>query len=199
MKPRAVIAAALLCLAGTAAIAADHPPYVPTRDVAVAYRVQLSADPHGEESVQMAYTTASGRVRIEAPGNPGYMLIDRSEGRLIMVVDQMRTFMEMPFDARMGAGLLLNDKMAFSRKGMEKVAGLPCTSWDVTSGATHARLCITADGVILRAEGSDPKRGEGRLEAVSVSYTPQPANLFAPPAGYHKMEMPGGMPGRAPG
>jgi hypothetical protein len=195
MKPRAVIAAALLCLVGTSAIAADHPPYAPTHDVAVAYRVQLSAGPQGEQSVRMAYTAASGRARIEAPDNPGYVLIDRAEGRLVMVVDQMRTFMEMPFDARMGAGLLLNDKMAFSRQGMEKVAGLLCTSWDVTSGTTHARVCITADGVILRAEGSDPKRGEGRLEAVSVTYAPQPANLFVPPAGYHKVEMPRRAPG----
>lgn len=204
MKLRAVIAAALLCLSGigafaclsgTAAFAADHPPYAPTQDVAVVYRLQLSAGQQGEQSVRMAYTTASGRVRIEAPDNPGYMLIDRAEGRLIMVVDQMQTFMEMPFDARMGAGLLLNDKMAFSRHGMEKVAGLLCTLWDVTSGATHARLCITADGVILHAEGSDPKRGEGRLDAVSVSYTAQPASLFVPPAGYHRIEMPKRAPG----
>src|ERR1035437_2565647 len=199
MKLRAVVAAAFLCLAGTGAIAADHPPYEPTRDVAVVYRLQLSAGQQGEQSVRMAYTAAKGRVRIEAPDNPGYMLIDRAEGRLVMVVDQMHTFMEMPFDARMGAGLLLNDKMAFSRHGMEKVAGLLCTAWDVTSGATHARMCIAADGVILRADGSDPRRGEGRLEAVSVSYASQPANLFAPPAGYHKIEMPMGMPGRAPG
>jgi hypothetical protein len=209
MKPRAVLAAALLCLAGTAAFtclpgtaafAADHPPYVPTRDVAVAYRLQLSTGPKGEQSVRMAYTAASGRVRIEASADadsmlPGYMLIDLAEGRLIMVVDQMRTFMEMPFDARTGAALMLSDKMAFSRHGMEKVAGLLCTSWDVTSGQTHARLCITADGVILHAEGSDPKRGEGRLDAVSVSYTAQPANLFVPPAGYHKIEMPKRAPG----
>lgn len=197
----------------SAAYAAEHPPFLPTRDVAVAYEVQASqtpsgqmaGDPQGPHRVKMSYSAASGRVRIEQAAMPGYMLIDPAGGRITMVMEQMQSFMDMPFDTRAGAGLLLNDKMTYVRAGTDKVAGLPCTVWNVTSDRTTARLCITGDGVILRGEGSDPKRGQGKLLATTVSYAGQPQANFTPPPSFHRMEMPvlppglGGKPGKPPG
>ena len=190
------------------AMAADHPPFLPTRDVAVDYQVEVTqsrGEPQAPHSVKVAYSAASGRVRIEQATAPGYMLIDRAAGHMTLVMEPMQSYMDMPFDAKAGAGLLLNDKMKFTRAGSDKVAGLACNQWDVVSDNTTARLCITDDGVVLRGQGSDPKRGEGKLLATSVSYASQPAARFSPPQGFNKMEMPvlppglTGRMGRPPG
>ncbi len=98
---------------------------------------RAAGDPQAPQTVKMTYSAASGRARIEQPSMPGYMLIDRAGGHLTVVMDQLQTFMDMPFDAKAGAGLLLNDKMGFVRAGTDKVAGLPCTEWDVTSDQNH--------------------------------------------------------------
>ena len=182
-----------------AAQAAEHPPLAPTRDVTVAYQVRASQMPSGAmgrgdgqdgQTIKMSYSVASGRLRIEQVSLPGYMLVDRAAGRVTMVMEPMQTFMDMPLDDKAGAGLLLNDKMRFVRGGGDKVAGLACTVWTVTSGQTTARLCITEDGVILRGEGSDPKRGTGKLVATAVTYAAQPVAKFSAPPGFHRMEMP---------
>lgn len=219
---RGMLVAAALLGGGFSAQAAEHPPFAPTRDVVVAYQVQAShlpagplgggdaQDSHGIQgahSIRMSYSAASGRLRIEPASMPGYLLIDRTAGRITMVFEPLRSFMDMPFDARSGAGLLLNDKMKFVRGGVDKVAGMACNLWTVTSDRTVARLCITGDGVILRGEGSDPKRGEAQLLATAVTYGAQPAASFSPPPGFHRMELPagvtlpgmGGGPVRSPG
>jgi hypothetical protein len=185
-------------LGSGAAMAADHPPFLPTRDVAVDYQVEVTqskTEPQAPHSVKVAYSAASGRVRIEQATAPGYMLIDRAGGSMTLVMEPMQSYMNMPFDSKAGAGLLLNDKMKFTRAGSDKVAGLSCNLWDVVSDSTTARLCITDDGVVLRGQGSDPKRGEGKLLATSVSYASQPATRFNPPQGFNKMEMPALPPG----
>lgn len=208
------LVAALTLGGALPARAVEHPPFAPTRDVAVAYQVQASRMPsgpagngnaQGEHAIRMSYSVASGRLRIEQAAMPGYMLIDRTGGRITVVMEPMQSFMDMPFDNRAGAGLLLNEKMNFVRGGTDKVAGMACNLWTVTSDKTTARLCITGDGVILRGEGSDPDRGEGKLLATAVTYATQPAANFSPPSGFHRMEMPtlppgmGGKPGKFPG
>ena len=183
--------------AGSAAQAMEHPPFLPMRDVVVAYQVQgtqmpagqFGGDAQGRHNVRMVYSAASGRVRIEQSTLPGYMLLDPAAGRLLLVVEALQSFTEMPFDARAGAGLLLNEKMGFTRGTADKVAGLSCTNWDVTNDQTRARLCITQDGVILRGHGSDPRHGEGNLLATAVTYAPQPASMFNLPAGYHRIDL----------
>ena len=205
---RGMLVAAALLGGGFSAQAAEHPPFAPTRDVVVAYQVQASHLPAGllgggdaqgargiqdPHSIRMIYSAASGRVRIEPASVPGYMLIDRTAGRITMGFEPLRSFMDMPFDARAGAGLLLNDKMKFVRGGVDKVAGMACSLWTVTSDRTVAHLCITGDGVILRGEGSDPKRGEAKLLATDVTFAAQPAASFSPPPGFHRMELPAGV------
>lgn len=192
MSSRAFWLVAGLLVSGTA-VAADHPPFLPTRDVAVDYQVEVTqskGEPPASHSVKVAYSAATGRVRVEQATAPGYMLIDRAAGHMTLVMEPMQSYMDMPFDAKAGAGLLLNDKMKFTRAGSAKVAGLTCNLWDVVSDSTTARLCITDDGVVLRGQGSDPRRGEGKLLATSVSYANQPATKFNPPQGFNKMEMP---------
>ena len=201
---RWVLAAAGLLGSCWTAQAAEHPPLAPTRDVMVAYQVWASQMPAGAmggsdgqagQNIKMSYSVASGRLRIEQASLPGYLLVDRAAGRVSLVMEPMQSFMDMPFDDKAGAGLLLNDTMSFARAGQDKVAGLACTVWAVTSGQTTARLCITEDGVILRGEGSDPRQGKGKLMATAVTFAAQPAAKFSPPPGFHRMELPpGGLP-----
>lgn len=189
----------------SAAGAAERPPFLPTRDVAVVYEVQsnqipagpMTGDGQGPHVVTVRYSVAAGRARLEQASMPGYMLIDPGGKRVIMVMDQLMSYMEMPLNGKTGADLLLNDRMKFVRGGTEKVAGLPCTVWNVTSGQTTAQLCITEDGVILRGEGGDSRNGRGKLMAKTVSFADQKRASFSVPPGLLRMDMPSlpSMPG----
>jgi hypothetical protein len=48
---------------------------------------------------------------------------------------------------------------------------------------------LTDDGVLLRARIDDPDR-RPELEAVSVTYAPQPSDLFEIPDGFHRVYLP---------
>ena len=146
----------------------------------------------GPHNIKLSYLAAAGRARIEQSDGPGYLIVDRAAGHAMLVMEPMQSYIDMPFDARTGSALLLDDRMRFTRAGSDRVAELPCTLWDVASDKTKARLCITDDGVILRGEGNDPTRGAGRMTATSVSYVALSAALFSPPAGFRRMEMPAG-------
>jgi hypothetical protein len=73
------------------------------------------------------------------------------------------------------------DQDAVLRRGGETtVAGQRCTEWSwVEDGEMHT-LCATVDGVALRLIVG----GKAVIEARSVSYRPQPAELFKVPPGY---------------
>ena len=58
------------------------------------------------------------------------------------------------------------------------VAGLPCTDWSWTEEAETHTVCATADGVMLRLVVD----GQTLIEARSVKYGPQKADLFCVPA-----------------
>ncbi len=210
MKRRSFAAAlggAGLLIAGAVvpAGAAEHPPFVPTRDVSVTYQVEADGMPGGmgPQDVKVFYSTAAARARIERAEGPGYLIVDRAAGRATMVMEPLQSYFEIPFNDRTGAGLLLDDRMRFTRGGTDHVVGLACTMWDVVSDKTTARLCITEDGVILSGNGRDSQRGAGRMTATAVRYAALPASLFTPPAGFHHIELPAGAgaasPRRPPG
>ena len=67
-----------------------------------------------------------------------------------------------------------------------------CARW-LSRAATVLRERVS-DGVMLRARSADADR-QRELEAVTVNYADQPANLFEVPAGYQKLEMPNMPPG----
>ena len=75
--------------------------------------------------------------------------------------------------------------MAAVREEMNRVAGLPCTIWRLETSARppgHRPVCVclTADGVPLRAEEEGRK---ARAEAIAIAYGPQDAIRFQPPQG----------------
>jgi hypothetical protein len=193
------LAACGFCLVAVAAYADDHPPLVPTRDAAVTYRVS-GAGKNGQDAILHMYLKAGGNLlRIDTPGNHGYAIIDRRNKEMYMVIDAQRMYVELPAGDIGDRAFMLTDSMKFRRKGTDTVAGYTCTIWDVQAQDGSGTACVTDDGVMLRASGrSRSGKGEGRLEAITVDYAPQPAALFAPPSDYKKMEVPVA-PGVAPG
>jgi hypothetical protein len=207
----ALVLAAAPC---AAALAQERPTMLPTRDVMVTYRASgpAPASPGAsapgasgpaatrQQDMKVAIMAGGKLMRIEALGGGaaagGYVIVDRDAQRMTMVITQDRRYMEMPANDAVSRGFLLNESMTFARRGLETVAGVKCTLWDVTSKEGAGSVCVTDDGVMLRARGQD---GRGALEATAVQYAPQPASLFRPPADFAKIEMPGGAgPGGRP-
>ena len=194
-------------LGGTtpAAAADDRPVMFPSRDVMVEYHVTNarpdSAQPR-EGIVTVHATDAGARMRVEIAGQPGFLIVDRGRKRVLMVIEARRSYFEMPVDPDRVIGLAVNEG-SYTKRGADTVAKVHCTVWDVTSKTGTATVCVTDDGVLLRANGESEGRGSGAMEARSVVYGKQPAALFDPPPGFQKLQIipPAGAPtpGKMPG
>jgi len=194
-------------LAATPAVAQERPAFAPTRDVTVDYAIDNKSAPAGQpRTMKMSIAAGGTRMRIEAQGAPGYMIMDRANNRMIMVMVQQHAYREIPTDPTRANTFLLNDKMGFTRKGTDTVAGQACTVWEVRRDKGTGTACITDDGVLLRGD-SDTGQGTSHITATKVSYETLADSVFQPPPGYQKMEMPAmppgtgrpGMQGPAPG
>ena len=182
----------LATVAGGQTVAAqDRPVILPTRDVAITYRatgpVQGQQQQH---DLQVAFTSAGRLMRVEGTGGEmrgTYFIVDHTSQRMTMVMTGDRRFVEMPVNHAFSRGFLLSDTMKFVRRGGESVAGVKCTVWDITSPEAVGTACLTEDGVMLRGSGLD---GKGAIVATGVTYAPQSAALFRPPADFSKIEMP---------
>jgi len=209
---RLASAAALLPLFAAVAPAAAppaHPPFAPSRDVGVTYRLE-SPDPKlpGRTSTEeLRFRAAAGgrRLRLDTSGSQSYLLIDPQAKSATVVDPALRAFMTVQLNPELARGLLLLDPAArYARTGTAKVAGLACTVWSVGAKGREGLVCVTGGGVILRrVQGSDQERS--RLTALSVTYAPEPMSLFTPPHGYQDLSavrapaIPALPAGRAPG
>jgi hypothetical protein len=110
-----------------------------------------------------------------------------------MVMEAMRTIVDVPMQQAAGAQQAM-ENANFTRGGTEKIAGADCTVWRYQGRGQNGEACITADGVMLRAEGSAQGQ-QGRMEAVRVAYGTQNPAQFQRPQGYQSMQLPQGMPG----
>jgi hypothetical protein len=181
------LALAGLALAPGLARAADAPVLVPTRDVAVTYRMDA-----GGRTVEqrMRWSVAARRMRIDPPTPGIFVLIDYAAGRMDVVREPERSFVEMAAPATLPGlgtpGAELREGR-YVRGGADEVSGMACTDWtthDTKGRATE--VCITADGVLLRV------RLAGRVlaDAARVEYGPQDPALFQLPRGYTRMTQP---------
>lgn len=182
----------LLALVAMPAMA-DAPPLQPSRDVTVTYRVlgevAHPANAPAVSAIRISFAAAGERLRVEPVGQPTYMLIDRSAGRMMMVLPAQRRFMDLPYDPSNDPQIAARDAR-FTRRGHATVAGIDCTEYDVRSNRGEGTACLTDDGVMLRAKGVTAERQGGGLEATEVAYGARPAAAFAPPPGFQRMEMP---------
>ncbi len=194
-----VALAAILCglvlsrAVGGAARAAERPPFPPSRDVSVTYRVNAKAD-GAPDTATLAFSTALQKLHAE--GGPGTVIIDLPQRSMVVMIGEAHIAMRMPAGRSIDRILDLGAHGDAQRIGMDQVAGYRCTVWRFTGRDGSGTACVTDDGVPLRGEGSDG-HGGGAFEAVSVTYGPQPAALFEVPPGYRRMELPAGL-GRPP-
>jgi len=183
---RALALPLLASLCALPALAQDRPEIFPNRDVAVTYRTSVEGRP---ADMRMAWNAARRLMRMEMPTGQGYLILDQQAGTGFMVMQQMRMIMEMPAGQEAAARFAQASQTArFTREGSDRVANLPCTNWKIEDGAETGRVCITADGVTLRAQ---PGNGRGEMEALAVEYATQDPARFARPEGFRNMQIPG--------
>ncbi len=181
-----------------AAAAAQSPARVlPSRDVAVAYRVAgaaadaipaLSQGDGQPALLRLAWDAAGQRLRVEAEGRPEVAIIDLRQLQADIVEPALHAALALPMRARDIQALTLA-QARLSRRGLGAVLGHACTVWAVQAPRGAGTLCLTEDGVALRGDGVVDGR-RGGFVAVSLTYAPQAAELFAIPAGYTRLQWP---------
>jgi hypothetical protein len=175
---RVVSTAALASLLAASPLGAEEqtpPPLLPTRDVDITYR---STRPVQPTIVERRRWSASDRlVRSEGP-DKSTTLYDRDAHEITILNPKNRTYVKLegslrqPLDPEKGKTL--------KRGGDSLVAGLHCTDWSWTEDAETHTVCLTLDGVMLRLVVD----GKTVMQALSVKYGRQPAELFRVPPDY---------------
>jgi hypothetical protein len=171
----------------------DHPPFMPTRDVAVIYDVQPEGAP-APQRITASFGGDGRLMRIDSPDGQGETILDRDRKLMTVVMNSARVFMDVPEREAPPSPFLLDASMRFARVGTDTVAGLDCIRWAIAAASGSATACVTHDGVLLSEEGVDSQGARGRLVAQRVTYGPLPATVFQPPADYTRVAHPEGPP-----
>jgi hypothetical protein len=170
---------ALALLLPITAHAEDKPLTQPTRDVDVVY---LVAGPSTPLAQRMRWGIKAGKLRVDPPSAGMYVIIDTASHSMQTVREGDRSVLTM--NAGPNAVTGMTPQGAFSQRGHETIAGLDCTQWQTRDTAGRLVLaCLTADGVLLRAEAD----GLILAEALTVTYAPLPDAVFRVPADYRKI------------
>jgi hypothetical protein len=195
MQPRRTTqAAALVLLAGSGipAGAEERPSTLPSRDVAVTYQVSgVAADalPGGAPgALRLAWDAAGRRLHVGADGRRQAAIVDLTAGQAVILDEGSHTAITLPFGAR-DVGSVTLSGARFRRGGTERVAGHDCTDYAVQDPHGSGTLCLTADGVPLRGDGTWNGQA-GRFTAMRVQYGTQPDGLFHPPPGFMQLSLP---------
>jgi hypothetical protein len=155
--------------------AQEQPKLLPTRDVEITYDVTRPHKPKVRERVR--WLASEHLERVEASGR-ATTIFDRNAHAVTLLTPANRTYRKLdgaprpPFEPEPGAAL--------SRGKDAVIAGLPCTEWSWAEDAETHTVCATADGVLLRLVVD----GQTFVEARSVKFAPQRAELFQVPPGY---------------
>jgi hypothetical protein len=127
-------------------------------------------------------------LRVEPEGRPQVLLVDLAAPRVEVLDSGLRTAMALPVRPSDLQPLTLQGAR-FSRHGRATVAGRPCTEYAVQSSRGHGTVCLTDDGVALRANGEVNGRS-GSFTAVGVDYGAIPPHQFQVPPGYFQLALP---------
>lgn len=186
MKPATLV---LLALISTPALAQDRPAVSPTRDVDVTYRIE---GPNGPLEQRLRWAADSGKLRIDPPSPGLYVIIDKKAGRTETVRDLERAVLQVDGATPPGGGLPgAGPASRFIRRGTAEIAGLGCTLWETDdSDGKPTLVCLTVDGVLLRAQRSAAQGGRVLAEATHVQYGHQDSSLFRAPAEYRRIIAP---------
>lgn len=178
----------LALLAAHPAAAQERPVVFPTRDAAITYRL-----PNEGGEMRVSWLAARRLMRTELPGGLGFGVMDLASGSGFMAMTRERLVMDLPRGQFEGRSLAPSERARFTREGQDRVANTACTVWRVEDQGESSRVCMTADGVALRAESLG--RPDSRLEALRVDYGPQDPARFERPRGYQSLPLPSGAGG----
>ncbi len=193
MKPSIRHAAATIAVLGAfagSARAAERPLLAPISDVTVTYALSGSLKLDASK-VTIFYHNSSRNIRMDLYHFPdsnetfGSTLIDKNKKQVMLLFPDRKGYAEIPpGNNDPSFAFMLNDKMKFTVEGYDDIARHPCTNWKVEGQASDATVCITTDGVLLRALKTGANAG--KMEATSVVYGPIPQTTFLPPDDYRK-------------
>ena len=177
----------MVVLACLPILAAAQPRLVPSGDVDVLYQLDGPAAqqiPGGApDGVRLQWNASGQRLRAEPVGGIVYAITDLRRRVADLVFATQSSVLELPLRGGDPQALLAGADARFTRRGTNRVLGMDCDEWSVHASRLDATGCVTADGVILRAEGT--WNGQpGRAVALSVVRDPIPAARFAPPANF---------------
>ena len=179
-------AAVALVLFGSAPRAEEPPQLFPTRDVDITYDVTRPQQPKIRQRVR--WLAAEHLERIDGPGK-ATTIFDRGAHQITLLNPAGRTFRTLEGSPRgppePATGVVI-------KRGAESViAGLLCVDWSWVDEVEKNSVCVTADGVALRVVID----GVTTMQARSVSYGKQAAELFQVPSNYSPALAPEGSTG----
>ncbi len=187
----AMLASATLAgsLSGAPASAQDAPPHIwPTRDVTVTYAV-IDQQQNRSTTIAMHWKAGGTQARIDLPGG-SYAIVDRAGDLGMLVLPRQKTVMRIPLSATPIGAMLPENAAGFVHGGSDTVAGHRCDLWSLHNAQGDASVCLTADGVVLRAQGKSAQGGSGGVIANVVTYGPIPRALLEPPADFARINLP---------
>jgi hypothetical protein len=173
LPPSAAVFA--LLLAGSLARAEEQPPVLPTRDVDITYDVTRPHQPKIRERVR--WSASQHLQRIDGPDKSA-TIFDHAGHEITLLTPKNRSYRKLEGTPRQPptpeAGAVL-------KRGNEAViAGVHCVDWSWTVDVETHTVCMTPDGVLLRLVID----GQTVMQARSVSYGAQGADLFRIPRDY---------------
>lgn len=191
-----LLAAATLALPVLAQPAPARPTLLPTRDVAVTYRLEGSDKVQGD--IDAAWSASQRLLRVDNASAPGWVLVEERTRRASMVMQQ-GLVVRLPDSPEIA--MLMQDPESqgrVSRLGARTIAGQRCTDWKLDrADGKGGTACLTADGVLLRMQQTGRREV---LQATRVAYGPQDPARFRLPAGAPQFTLPPGLRGlRLPG
>jgi hypothetical protein len=191
---RILFALTILPSVASAAPVVEQPLLVPGRDVAIVYRLGGAAVgqiPGGAPNgVRLVWDATGQRLRAEPIGRSMYALTDLQRRVADVVFAAQSAYIETRIKGGDPQTLLAGRDIRFSRRGAARLLGLDCTNWAIHSQKIDGTGCVTADGVVLRAEGTVDGQ-PGSVTAQSVAYGKQPDSAFLPPEGFARLALPG--------
>ncbi len=177
----------LCCLVLAPGVATAQPRLIPAGDVDVLYRLGGAAVeqiPGGApDGVRLQWDAPTQRLRAEPVGRPAYVITDLGRRVADFVFPAQSTFLEVPLRGGDPQTLLAGADVRFTRRGTGHLLGMDCIEWTAQSRKLDATGCVTADGIVLRADGTYEGR-RSSFQAVSVARGPVPPERFRPPEGF---------------
>jgi hypothetical protein len=179
------LAGLALLIAGSAASTQERPQLVPIRDVDVSYKITRPNQPAIVE--RRRWLAGEHLERVDGP-DKSTTIFDRNKNEITLLNAANRTFRKLEGVARRPpepeAGVRL------MRGGESVIAKLSCVDWTWMQDTETHTVCVTAEGVLLRLVID----GRTVIEARSVRFAPQTAELFQVPPGYSPALAPEGAP-----